>query len=131
VTTSSVVDIDAANRQATLIANLNQASALPGESFDCIILTEVLHLLTSPDTCLRSCHEALREEGTLLITVPALKRLNQRTRARTTSATRQPASSSCSAAAGLGPSPSPGTATCAPAWPSWRATSARKLAPRS
>jgi SAM-dependent methyltransferase len=76
VTTSTVADIDAANRQATLFTDLNQASALPADSFDCIILTEVLHLLTNPDTCLRSCHQALREEGTALITVPALKRLN-------------------------------------------------------
>ncbi|MGO8955770.1 MAG: class I SAM-dependent methyltransferase [Streptosporangiaceae bacterium] len=76
VTTSTVVDIDATNREATLIADLNASSALPDESFDCIILTEVLHLLKSPGTCLRSCHRALREEGSLLITVPALKRLN-------------------------------------------------------
>ena len=76
VTTSAVVDIDGSNRQATLIADLNEASALPDESFDCIILTEVLHLLRSPATCLRTCHRALREEGSALITVPALKRLN-------------------------------------------------------
>jgi SAM-dependent methyltransferase len=76
VTTSTVVDIDGANGQATLIADLNQAGALPEDSFDCIILTEVLHLLKSPDTCLRSCHRALREKGSVLITVPALKRLN-------------------------------------------------------
>lgn len=76
VTTSTIVDIDGANRQATLIADLNEAGVLPAESFDCIILTEVLHLLKSPGTCLRSCHRALRGEGSLLITVPALKRLN-------------------------------------------------------
>jgi SAM-dependent methyltransferase len=76
VTTSTVVDIDGANREATLIADLNETNALPGESFDCIILTEVLHLLTDPGTCLRSCYRALREDGSLLITVPALKRLN-------------------------------------------------------
>jgi SAM-dependent methyltransferase len=76
VTTSTVVDIDGASQQATLIADLNEASALPDDSFDCIILTEVLHLLKSPGTCLRSCHRALRQEGSVLITVPALKRLN-------------------------------------------------------
>jgi SAM-dependent methyltransferase len=76
VTTSTVVDVDKTNRQATLIADLNEASALPSGSFDCIILTEVLHLLKGPGTCLRSCHRALREGGTVLITVPALKRLN-------------------------------------------------------
>jgi SAM-dependent methyltransferase len=76
VTTSTVVDIDKANRQATLIADLNEARALPAESFDCIILTEVLHLLKRPRSCLRSCHRALRADGSVLITVPALKRLN-------------------------------------------------------
>jgi SAM-dependent methyltransferase len=76
VTASTVADIDEANRQATLITDLNEAGALPDESFDCIILTEVLHLLKSPATCLRSCHRALRAEGSVLITVPALKRLN-------------------------------------------------------
>jgi SAM-dependent methyltransferase len=76
VTTSTVVDIDGANPQATLIADFNEAGALPDESFDCIILTEVLHLLKSPGICLRSCYGALRDEGSLLITVPALKRLN-------------------------------------------------------
>ncbi len=74
VTTSTVVDIDRASRQATLIADLSEPGALPGDSFDCIILTEVLHLLKGPGTCLRSCHGALREEGSVLITVPALKR---------------------------------------------------------
>jgi SAM-dependent methyltransferase len=78
VTTSAVVDVDGINRLATLIANLDEASALPAESFDCIILTEVLHLLKSPAACLRSCHLALRAGGTVLITVPALKRLNPR-----------------------------------------------------
>jgi len=76
VTASTVVDIAGANPQATLIADLNEANALPDESFDCIILTEVLHLLKSPGTCLRSCYRALRTEGSVLITVPALKRLH-------------------------------------------------------
>jgi SAM-dependent methyltransferase len=76
VTASTVADIDGANRQATLITDLDEAGALPDESFGCIILTEVLHLLKSPGTCLRSCHRALRAEGSVLITVPALKRLN-------------------------------------------------------
>ncbi|HTW03409.1 MAG TPA: methyltransferase domain-containing protein [Streptosporangiaceae bacterium] len=76
VTTSTVVDIDGASAQVTLVADLNEAGALPGESFDCIILTEVLHLLKNPGTCLRSCYRALRTGGSVLITVPALKRLN-------------------------------------------------------
>ena len=37
VTASTVADIDEANRQASLITDLNEAGALPDESFDCII----------------------------------------------------------------------------------------------
>jgi SAM-dependent methyltransferase len=76
VTASAVVDIDAASPQATVVADLNGDRALRREAYDCIILTEVLHLLESPATCLRSCHAALRAGGTLLMTVPALKRLH-------------------------------------------------------
>jgi SAM-dependent methyltransferase len=75
VTKSTVVDINRASPRSTLVADLNVDQALPEDRFDCIILTEVLHLLRSPDTCLRSCYQALREGGSALVTVPALKRL--------------------------------------------------------
>jgi SAM-dependent methyltransferase len=76
VTASLVVDNDETNPRTTLVADLNEDHALPEDSFDCIIMTEVLHLLERPDTCLRSCYRALRKKGSLLITVPALKRLH-------------------------------------------------------
>lgn len=74
----SVVDIDAGNPRATLLADLCAPGSLPTESYDCIILTETLHLLSDPEACLANCWAALRRGGSLLVTVPALKRLSPR-----------------------------------------------------
>lgn len=76
ITALTVVDIDATNPRATLIADLSATESLSQDSYDCILLVETLHLLLEPETCLRNCWRAVRPQGTLLVTVPALKRLS-------------------------------------------------------
>jgi hypothetical protein len=78
VTKTTVLDIDPTNSAATLRADLNVPESLPTVEYDCIILTEVLHLLVSPSTGLTNCFDALVPDGTLLLTVPVLKRLAPR-----------------------------------------------------
>jgi hypothetical protein len=63
VAQSTVVDINRSNAQATLIADLEQPGSLPVETYDCIILTQTLHLLRHPGRCLENCHRALRNGG--------------------------------------------------------------------
>jgi SAM-dependent methyltransferase len=43
---------------------------LTRDHFDCIVMTQVLEHLYSPKAALRRCHELLRPNGTLLISVP-------------------------------------------------------------
>ncbi|MGH8906048.1 MAG: glycosyltransferase [Egibacteraceae bacterium] len=69
-----VVDIDPANRQATLVADLCQVGSLPAARFDCVILTQTLHLLPEPLEALVNLRQALAPGGVLLITVPTLSR---------------------------------------------------------
>ena len=78
VAATTVVDIDPSNPGATLVADLNEPGSLPADAFDCIILTETLHLLAWPEVCLVNCETALRSGGCLLLTVPALKRQSPR-----------------------------------------------------
>ena len=70
VAKSTVVDINRSNTQATLIADLEQPGSLSAETYDCIILTQTLHLLRQPGLCLENCHRALRRPGVLLATAP-------------------------------------------------------------
>jgi SAM-dependent methyltransferase len=76
VSDSVVVDIDATNPSATLIADLQQAGSLSPESYDCIILTQTLHLLRRPDQCIENCFRALRSGGALLATAPSVSRVS-------------------------------------------------------
>jgi SAM-dependent methyltransferase len=72
VTRSEVLDIDAANPNATVIVDLNDAGALPTESFDCIILTQTLQYVFDLGSAVANLHRCLKTGGVLLLTVPAI-----------------------------------------------------------
>jgi hypothetical protein len=76
VSESIVVDIDPSNPSATLIADLQQVGSLGRQSYDCIILTQTLHLLRRPDNCIDNCFGALRAPGVLLATAPSVSRVS-------------------------------------------------------
>jgi SAM-dependent methyltransferase len=76
VSQSIVVDIDATNPRATLIADLQEAGSLAPDAYDCIILTQTLHLLRRPDRCIENCFRALRSGGALLATAPSVSRVS-------------------------------------------------------
>lgn len=75
VTSSDVLDIDAANPRATVIADLRCAPELPGDAYDAIILTQTLHVIDDMPAALRECHRALKPGGVLLATMPAASRV--------------------------------------------------------
>jgi hypothetical protein len=76
VAESIVMDIDRSNPRATLVADLEQPGSLPPDAYDCIILTQTLHLLRQPGLCVENCQQALRNRGVLLATAPALSRVS-------------------------------------------------------
>jgi SAM-dependent methyltransferase len=76
VSMSTVVDIEVANQRATLIADLSEPASLPADAYDCIILTQTLHLIRRPERCVENCYRGLRSGGTLLATAPSLSRVS-------------------------------------------------------
>jgi SAM-dependent methyltransferase len=69
-----VLDIDPSNAEATVVADLAAAVALPDESFDCFILTQVLQYVYDVGAALREARRVLRPGGVLLATVPSVSR---------------------------------------------------------
>lgn len=55
---------------ATFSGDLADAASLPREAFDCIILTQTLHLIYRMPDAVHSLHSGLRPGGALLVTVP-------------------------------------------------------------
>jgi SAM-dependent methyltransferase len=75
VTRSDVLHVDASNPRATIVADLAHAPQIPDDSFDCIILTQVLHLVYEPRSAVRTLHRILKPGGVLLLTTPGLSQV--------------------------------------------------------
>ena len=70
VTMSDILHVDDNNPAATFIGDISNAPHIPSNIFDCIILTQTLHLIYDFKGALRTCHRILKPGGSLLLTVP-------------------------------------------------------------
>jgi peptidoglycan/xylan/chitin deacetylase (PgdA/CDA1 family) len=75
VHTSVVADLDESNTRATHLADLRCAPHLASDSFDCIILTQTLHVIDDVGAVLSECRRLLRPGGVLLATLPCASRV--------------------------------------------------------
>jgi len=69
---SDVLHIDASNPKATIVADLADAPYIDDASFDCIVLTQVLHLIYDARSAVRTLQRILKPGGVLLLTTPGL-----------------------------------------------------------
>jgi glycosyltransferase involved in cell wall biosynthesis len=72
LTQSDILHIDASNKKATFIGDLSDAPQLPDNAFDCIVLTQTLHLIYNFKGALDTCHRILKPGGVLLLTSPGI-----------------------------------------------------------
>jgi hypothetical protein len=73
-----VLDIDPANPQATIVADLAAADVVPAETFDCFVLTQTLQFIYDTQGAIGHARRILRTGGVLLATVPAVSRVAPR-----------------------------------------------------
>ncbi|HJQ71521.1 MAG TPA: glycosyltransferase [Blastocatellia bacterium] len=62
---------------ATIIADLTKADHIPSETFDCIILTQTLHLIYDVRAAIRTLHRILKPGGVLLATFPGISQIDR------------------------------------------------------
>ncbi|SEE13377.1 Glycosyltransferase involved in cell wall bisynthesis [Rhizobiales bacterium GAS188] len=72
VTQSDIFHVDGNNPQATIIGDLADPDSLSEAAFDCIILTQTLHLLFDMRSGIATLHRALKAGGVLLLTTPGI-----------------------------------------------------------
>jgi glycosyltransferase involved in cell wall biosynthesis/SAM-dependent methyltransferase len=73
---SDVLHVYQANDTVTFIGDLTDAPQIPSDAFDCIILTQTLHLIYDFKSALKTCHRILKPGGTLLLTVPGITHID-------------------------------------------------------
>jgi SAM-dependent methyltransferase len=74
---SDVLDVDPGNADATIVADLAAADAIPTGSFDCFILTQTLQYVYDLEAAVAHSHRILRPGGTVLCSVPTVSRIGR------------------------------------------------------
>lgn len=72
VTQSDILHVNDTNPRATIVGDLTQLSQVADNTFDCIILTQTLHLIYDFDAAVATCYRILKPGGVLLLTSPGI-----------------------------------------------------------
>lgn len=75
VTQADILDVDDTNPRATFYADIADAPNVPDDTFDCVVLTQVLPLVYDPRAALRTAHRILAPGGVLLATTGGISRI--------------------------------------------------------
>jgi len=74
---SDILHVHDSNPNATIIGDISSAPHIPDNTFDCIVLTQTLHLIYDFKGALATCHRILKPGGVLLITVPYITSIDK------------------------------------------------------
>jgi SAM-dependent methyltransferase len=77
VEAGDILDVDSSNPKATIIADLAEADQIPSDLFDCIILTQTLHVVYETRLVIEALHRILKPGGVLLATFPGLSKISR------------------------------------------------------
>jgi hypothetical protein len=72
-----VLHVDARAPGATITGDLSQPGVLPTGVFDCMIITQTLHLIYNMPAAIREMHNALKPGGVVLLTSPGISRVDR------------------------------------------------------
>jgi len=73
---SDILDIDVANKKATVYADLANAENVKSDTYDCFILTQTLQFIFDLKNALYHSYRILKPGGTLLVTLPCVSRID-------------------------------------------------------
>ena len=65
---SDVLDIVSRNKIANIIGDLRNVKQIQDNTYDCIILTQVMGMIDDCDAAISECHRILKPKGVILIT---------------------------------------------------------------
>jgi peptidoglycan/xylan/chitin deacetylase (PgdA/CDA1 family) len=75
VVRSEVLDVNPANPRATVVADLRATEGVPADAYDCVIVTQTLHVIDDMRAAVASLFRMLKPGGVLLATLPCASRV--------------------------------------------------------
>lgn len=77
VARSDVLHVADNTPMVTIVADLSDGAGIPSEAFDCVIVTQTLHVVYDIRGVLRTLYRMLRPGGTALVTVPGITKISR------------------------------------------------------
>lgn len=77
VTKSDVLHAVPGNPKANLVGDLSMGENIPAEAFNCLILTQVFHVIYDIKAAITNCYRALKPGGVLLATFPGISQISR------------------------------------------------------
>lgn len=77
VTLSEVLHVNPEAPNVTYCTDLTEGAGIPDETFDCIVLTQTLHLVYEFQKAVRTLDRVLKPGGVLLLTVPGVSSIDK------------------------------------------------------
>jgi glycosyltransferase involved in cell wall biosynthesis len=77
VTRADVLHVRPGNARATFVGDLTDAATLPEDAFDCIVLTQTLHLIYDVRLAIARLRRALAPGGVVLVTAPGISQIDR------------------------------------------------------
>jgi GT2 family glycosyltransferase/SAM-dependent methyltransferase len=72
-----ILHVHGGNPRATIVGDLADPRVLPADAYDCIVLTQTLHLIYDVHAAIRCLHRALAPGGVVLVTVPGISQIDR------------------------------------------------------
>jgi SAM-dependent methyltransferase len=73
-----VLHVAADNPDATIVGDLSIPGVLPEDAFDCLVVTQTLHLIYDMHAAVAEMYRALKPGGVLLLTCPGVSQVDRR-----------------------------------------------------
>jgi len=77
VVQQDVLHVTANNPEATIVGDLSVPGILPEGAFDCLIVTQTLHLIYNMHAAVAEMYRALKPGGVLLLTCPGISQVDR------------------------------------------------------
>src|SRR5690242_14615287 len=77
VVRQDILHVHSGHAKATMFGDLSNPETLPSAAFDCVILTQTLHLIYDMEAAVRELRRSLAPGGAALITVPGVSSIDR------------------------------------------------------
>ncbi|MDP9235057.1 MAG: PIG-L family deacetylase [Actinomycetota bacterium] len=77
VTRTDILHVAPGNSKATIIADLSVGDGIPSDAFDCVVLTQTVHLIYDVRRAISTLHRILKPGGVVLATMPGISQISR------------------------------------------------------